>query len=207
MNNELMVGVIDIGYGNIQPIVNILKRSYIKSSLVRSPTDLRNCNRLIIPGVGSFDNFMYGLKSAKLDSAIIDFAHANNPVLGICVGAQIMGKESEEGELKGLNLINMRVKKFDSKLLNDLPIPHMGWNHLTILKPHFLFEHLADDHRFYFAHSYHFEIEDDSCLLSHTSYGYDFSSVAGNQNIIAIQFHPEKSHDHGFKILQNFCLL
>lgn len=207
MNDELIVGVVDIGYGNIQPIVNILRRSYIRSSLVRSPTDLRNCHRLIIPGVGSFDNFMYGLKSTKLDSSIIDFADSNKPVLGICVGAQIMGRESEEGEFKGLNLINMRVKKFDSKLLNDLPIPHMGWNNLTILKPHFLFEHLSSDHRFYFAHSYHFEIEDSRCLLSHTSYGYDFCSVAGNQNIIAIQFHPEKSHTCGFKILQNFCLL
>lgn len=207
MHSELMVGVIDIGYGNIQPIINILKRSYIMASLIQSPKDLRDCHRLIIPGVGSFDNFMRGLKSTKLDNAIIDFAHSNKPILGICVGAQIMAKKSEEGKLAGLNLINMSVKKFNSKLLGKLPIPHMGWNHLTILKPHFLFERLADDHRFYFAHSYHFEIEDKSCLISNTSYGYDFCSIAGNQNIIAVQFHPEKSHDYGFKILQNFCLL
>ncbi|MGI9214231.1 MAG: imidazole glycerol phosphate synthase subunit HisH [Gammaproteobacteria bacterium] len=207
MNNELIVGIINIGYGNISPIINILKRSYIMPFLVQSPNDLKNCHRLIIPGVGTFDNFMHGLKSAKLDNAIIDYAHSNKPVLGICVGAQIMGKESEEGKHNGLNLINMKIKKFDRNLLNNLPVPHIGWNTLTIVKSHSLLENLSKDHRFYFAHSYHFEVEDDSYLLSNTSYGYDFCSIAGNQNIIAVQFHPEKSHDYGFKILQNFCLL
>jgi glutamine amidotransferase len=205
MNNKF-IGIVDIGYGNIRPIMNILKKSYIASILVRSPGDLKNCRKLIIPGVGAFDNFMSGLKKLDLDKAIIDYFHESRPLLGICVGAQVMGEDSEEGDLKGLGIIPMKIKRFNHNLTTGLPIPHMGWNTLTQMKPHYLFDKLSEEHRFYFAHSFYFDVKDDLYALSKTNYGYGFCSIAEYKNAIAIQFHPEKSHEYGFKILQNFSL-
>lgn len=202
----MTIGIVDIGYGNIRPIMNILKRSYISTILVSNPKELKDCDKLIIPGIGAFDNFMRKLQELDLNSAILDYFQENKSILGICVGAQVMGFESEEGKLKGLGLIPMNIKRFDSNHLNGLPIPHMGWNTIVPLKKHFLFDNLSDEHRFYFAHSFHFEIEAGLYTLSQTNYGYDFYSIVSNKNAIAVQFHPEKSHKHGFKILENFCL-
>lgn len=207
MKDELVVGVVNIGYGNVKPIINILKRSYINAQLVEAPEDFLRCEKLIIPGVGAFDNFMSVLKSRKLDEAILAFARSGKAILGICVGAQILGKSSEEGKCLGLSLIDMKVKKFNFGETTDLPVPHMGWNTLDIVKNDGLLKDLEGNNKFYFAHSYHFDVANKKDVMTYTNYGYKFCSIAGNKKIIAIQFHPEKSHDFGFKILQNFCYL
>lgn len=199
-----MIGVISSGYGNVIPIINILKMKGIRTKLISSTKDATDCDKLIIPGVGAFDPFLTKLKGLGLDDVIYWYASHNKPILGICIGAHVLCRQSEEGILAGLDLINVGIKKFNK--IDKMRIPHMGWNKITAHYPNPIFNDMEVDHRFYFVHSYHFCDDENIFTLATSLYGYEFPSILSHKNIIAAQFHPEKSQKHGMKMLENFAL-
>ncbi|MFZ2894325.1 MAG: imidazole glycerol phosphate synthase subunit HisH [Saprospiraceae bacterium] len=204
-----MIGIIDYGSGNINAIATIYKNLNIECVIVSNPNDLDSADKLILPGVGSFDETMRhmlnsGLKS-KLDELVLV---RKTPILGICVGMQILSNSSEEGSLNGLGWINGKVKKFEKEWFQTKPhIPHMGWNQITPRKSTPLFDNLDDELGFYFVHSYYFDCEDSDDTLAITDYGITFSSAVSKANIYGVQFHPEKSHGNGVNLLKNFAIL
>lgn len=185
----------------------MLKKIGVKSKITFDFRDIECAEKIIIPGVGAFDNAMkqlneYGiihLLNHKVNQVKI-------PLLGICLGMQILAKKSEEGKLPGLGWIDAEVKKFrfENNEHSSLKIPHMGWNKLMIKNPNPLFDGLDSESRFYFVHSYHMVCNNKNNVLAKTEYGYDFASVVSRDNIIGVQFHPEKSHKFGMKLLKNF---
>lgn len=202
-----MITVIDYGLGNIAAFLNIYKKLNIEAHTASSREDLLSAERLILPGVGAFDWAMRrlngsGLRKA-LDEIVID---RKKPVLGICVGMQIMARSSEEGTSKGLGWIDAEVKKFDVSGSNQrLPLPHMGWNDVRPRARAGLFCDFNHSERFYFLHSYYFRPFDPDQTLAETDYNGPFTSAIGANNIFGVQFHPEKSHDAGIRLLKNFA--
>ncbi|MCE2715727.1 MAG: imidazole glycerol phosphate synthase subunit HisH [Pseudomonadota bacterium] len=199
------VAIIYSGYGNIIPIINILKMNAIPYKVIEHEDNVTEYDKIIIPGVGAFDPFIEKLKSKGLDQIILTAWQNNKPILGICIGAQILGKSSEEGNLKGLGILDMDVKKFNIEN-NNIRIPHMGWNQVNALSSSSLLSEIDEDHRFYFVHSYHFVTNQQNIVLSTTQHGYDFPSIIADNNVYAVQFHPEKSQKHGMQLLKNFSL-
>ena len=200
-----MIGIIDYGVGNIKAFANIYKNFDMPYTIVKNIEDLNGMTKLILPGVGSFDHAMQSLQNSgmkeKLDELVLD---EKIPVIGICVGMQMLAKSSDEGKLSGLGWIDGVVKKFDkSKILNG-PLPHMGWNNLNIKNSNKIVENLEINPRFYFLHSYYFECKDKNDVLATATYGEEFECVVNHQNIYGIQCHPEKSHHNGMKLLKNF---
>jgi len=204
-----MIAVLDYGMGNIGSIVNMLKKNGEKVIVTSNHTDLATADKFILPGVGSFDTAMteiirYNLKEILFEEIIQN----SKPILGICLGMQIMGNSSEEGSLPGLGLLKMNVKKFHFLPTDgNLKIPHMGWNTVTPHKECILFDSMDPDAEFYFTHSYHLVVDDPDIIVGTTHYGYDFPSAIQWHNIYAVQFHPEKSHKYGMKLIQNFLEL
>ena len=204
-----MITIVNYGSGNIQAIRNIYNRLNIEVSVADSPESLEHASKLILPGVGAFDKTMKqlidsGLKS-KLDSLVLE---KQLPVLGICVGMQILANGSEEGELPGLSWIEGKVKKFDvTKFTHKPHVPHMGWNNVKPLVEHSLFKNMDEQQGFYFLHSYYFECSHDTNMLSTTEYGDRFASAVYSKNIFGTQFHPEKSHHNGIQLLKNYAEL
>lgn len=199
----MSIAIVDYGMGNIGSIKNMLKKIGVDSKITADIFEIRNAYKIILPGVGSFDRAMENLKSLKLievlnKKALIDKV----PVLGICLGMQLLAKDSEEGKLSGLGWINANVLKFKS---STLKVPHMGWNTAEIIKEHKLFEKMYPEPRFYFVHSYYFKCDDSKDRLTNTEYGIDFTSAVCNDNIMGVQFHPEKSHKFGMRLLENFA--
>jgi glutamine amidotransferase len=204
-----MITLIDYGVGNIFAFQNVYKRLNIPTKIAKSLHDLSDVTKLILPGVGSFDQAMSQLNKSgmreKLDELVLD---KNIPVIGICVGMQIIGNRSEEGKLDGLNWIDSEILKFDEKLIpHRTKIPHMGWNNVNPIYSHPLLEGLEKDALFYFLHSYYFRCNNPIDSLAVSDYGITFSSVVKRNNIYGIQFHPEKSHKYGEKLLYNFANL
>ncbi len=201
-----MITIIDYNAGNIKSIQNMLKRIGAKSCISSNSAEIEQAEKLILPGVGHFD---YGMRNLK-QSGLIDVLHKKvlndkAPLLGICLGAQLLGNGSEEGEAKGLAWIDMDVVKFDkTKLPESLKIPHMSWNEINIIKESKLLEGLDNESRFYFVHSYHMKCNDENDVLTNTNYGYEFTSAVEKENIFGVQFHPEKSHKFGMRLLENF---
>lgn len=201
-----MITIVDYGVGNIKSFVNVYDRLNIPVKIAKTSSELEDTQRLILPGVGHFDHAMSELiKSGmreKLDELVLI---KKIPVMGICVGMQMMGNSSEEGSLEGLKWIDASIKKLDETKINQITrLPHMGWNNVYSTKPHILFEGLEKEALFYFLHSYYFECNDKSNILAKTEYGYSFTCAAHNENIYGIQFHPEKSHNYGEILLNNF---
>lgn len=200
-----MIGIIDYGVGNIKAFANIYKNFNIPYKIVNNVECLNNVSKLILPGVGSFDHAMQSLNNSgmreKLDELVLI---KKLPVIGICVGMQMLANSSEEGELKGLGWINGIVKKFDNSKIANNPLPHMGWNTLEINKSNNLFESLEINPRFYFLHSYYFECENKNDVLARAMYGDTFECIVNYKNIYGIQCHPEKSHYNGMQLLKNF---
>ena len=198
--------IIDYGIGNLASIKNMLKKIGVDSIITSNKEEIANAEKLILPGVGSFDYGMEALNSLGITEILQKKALENKtPILGICLGAQLMGNSSEEGKLPGLGLINMVVKKFDAtQLPASYKIPHYGWNHIKIRKDSELFSGFDDDARFYFIHSYHFVQDNAEDILASTNYGYEFVSAFQRDNIMGVQFHPEKSHKYGLRLLENF---
>ena len=204
-----MITIVDYGVGNISAFKNVFKRLNIPSIIAKSSSDLENATKLILPGVGSFDYAMSQLNLSgmreKLDELVTD---KKIPVLGICVGMQMMGKGSEEGASKGLNWVDAQVLKFDESLLKTrVKLPHMGWNEVKPVKESILFKNINEDAIFYFLHSYYFKCNNSNHVLGVSDYGTSFSSCINFQNIYGVQFHPEKSHNNGEKLLHNFALI
>ena len=204
-----MITIIDYGSGNISAIGNIYEKLKIPFRIASTPKDVIGAEKLFLPGVGAFDETI-----SKLDETgfrkVLDYEVLQNnvPIIGICVGMQILAESSEEGNLPGLGYIKGKVKKIDeSYLLSKPKLPHLGWNLVDVVKPSPLFSEIDYQIGFYFLHTYYFECANDQDIIATTNYGKQFSSAVNHGNVYGIQFHPEKSHHNGIKLLQNFALL
>ena len=204
-----MITIVNYGSGNIKAIGNIYERLKIPFQIADYPEQIQGSEKIILPGVGAFDETIAMLNDSGFRSILDHEALVNMvPVLGICVGMQILANKSEEGSLQGLGWINGNVKKIDSTLLNSKPkIPHLGWNSIKVAKVSKLFNNVEGEEGFYFLHTYYFECEDQANILSTTHYGKSFASSVNNKNIYGVQFHPEKSHQNGVNLLKNFASL
>jgi len=201
-----VIGIIDYGLGNIRAFSNIFKKLNIEHKIVSKADDLKDVTKIILPGVGAFDHAMKCLNGSGMREMLDQMVSEENiPVLGICVGMQMLAHSSDEGNEKGLGWIDGEVKKFDaSKLTNREPLPHMGWNTVFPLKKIKLIESLGESPRFYFLHSYYFVCNNSDDIVSTTEYGEKFSSIVNSKNVYGIQCHPEKSHSNGVQLLKNF---
>jgi len=204
-----MITIIDYGLGNIVAFVNLFKRLNIPVSAARTADELKGAEKIILPGVGAFDQAMQLLDQSgmrpTLDELVLD---KRKPVLGICVGMQILGNSSDEGVLSGLGWIQGQVRKLKPAEAGDrLRLPHMGWNDVHPVVKNPLFNQLESDAQFYFLHSYYVQCEENADVLATSSYGIDFSCAVNSRNIYGVQFHPEKSHHYGTRLLKNFAEL
>lgn len=194
--------------GNLASVINAFAKVGADATLESDPSKLSQYDKLILPGVGAYGDAMAHLKENGMDQAVIAFAKTGKPLLGICLGMQLLFESSEEfGAHKGLGLIPGKVVAFDEKKFDHrLKVPHMGWNELFVQKHTPLFDNLKKDFYLYFVHSYHAVCE-DKYAIGKTHYGYEFASAVQNDNIYGIQPHPEKSHENGLKIIENFAKL
>ena len=194
--------------GNLASVINAFAKVGADAALESDPSKLNQYDKLILPGVGAYGDAMEHLKKNGMHEAVIEFAATGKPLLGICLGMQLLFESSEEfGETKGLGLIPGKVVAFDeSRFDHPLKVPHMGWNELFQQKQTALFADLPKDFYLYFVHSFH-AVCDDKYAIGKTHYGYEFVSAVQNENIYGIQPHPEKSHENGLKIIENFAKL
>lgn len=199
------ITVVDYGAGNIGSVLNMIKRAGGVASASGNTGVLAQAPKLLLPGVGSFDSAIQKLEQLGLIEVLRERAGAGVPLLGICLGMQLLSAGSEEGMLPGLGLIPGRVKRFSfGDDQSSLKIPHMGWNQVVTSKKHALADGLEAGARFYFVHSYHYECQDSADELFKTHYGYDFTSGVQRGNVMGVQFHPEKSHRYGMQLIKNF---
>ena len=203
-----MIGVIDYGLGNVQAFLDIYKRLNIPAIAVKKSADLMACDKFILPGVGAFDWAMESLENSGMRSALEKLIlQDKRPVLGVCVGMQMLANRSDEGVLNGLGWIPGDIKKFDEAHFDRLPhLPHMGWNDVKVTHENALLAGITDP-QFYFLHSYYFLPKDAGNAIGTTEYGGSFASVVSKDNIYGTQFHPEKSHHWGMSLLKNFAKL
>ncbi len=201
-----MIGIVDYGLGNVRAFENIYRRLGIAAEPVQTAEQLLKADRLILPGVGAFDWSMAKLtQSGMMDALNTRVLQDRVPVLGVCVGMQIMSEGSAEGKSAGLGWIPGRVERFRDECFNTRThLPHMGWNDIEVVGTSPLFSGLSEP-RFYFLHSYFFAPADQGYVIARTSYGQVFASAVQRENIWATQFHPEKSHDWGIGLLRNFA--
>ncbi|TPE54287.1 imidazole glycerol phosphate synthase subunit HisH [Maribrevibacterium harenarium] len=204
-----MIGIIDYGLGNISAFANIFKQLNIPFKQVKNINDFESVTKLILPGVGAFDYAMQLLNDSgmreKLDHLILS---EKVPVLGVCVGMQIMANSSEEGSVPGLGWIGGKVKKIDASKLNHKPtIPHMGWNQVRAKKDVDIFSGIDYEQGFYFLHSYYFDADNPQDVLAVSEYAGEFVCAVHKENIYGFQFHPEKSLLNGVLLLKNFANL
>ena len=200
MKNELKICIVDYGIGNIKAFKNIYDKLNINVEIASKKEQFVSATHLILPGVGTFDWAMSKLNESSLRETLDGLVLEKKiPILGICVGMQIMASQSEEGVLSGLNWIKGKILKLDK----DIILPHMGWNNVKLSNKSDLFNNI-ENFEFYFLHSYYYKTEDDKHILSMSKYGNPFTSAIHKENIFGTQFHPEKSHKNGIKILENF---
>jgi glutamine amidotransferase len=201
------ITIIDYGMGNLGSIQNLIKKAGYYSEVTSEIDKISKASKIILPGVGSFDQAVKNLNYLNLNDIIKEKALSGTPLLGICLGMQLLANSSEEGILSGLCLVKGKVRKFS--LSENLKIPHMGWNLVDYKRECLLFNNFEvfEEVRFYFVHSYHFVPEDSMNIVSKTNYGYNFASSVQAGNIYGVQFHPEKSHQFGIKLIKNFIEL
>jgi imidazole glycerol-phosphate synthase subunit HisH len=204
-----MITIVDYGLGNIRAFVNVYERLNIKIRIAKTPDDLKDATKIILPGVGAFDHAMSQLNQSGMRAELEKQVNINKlPVIGICVGMQILAKSSDEGKLQGLGWIDGTVKLFDaSRIPYKTRLPHMGWNTIEPVKNSPLLDGFVKDSRFYFLHSYYFACNDTEDIIATTNYGITYTSAIARDNIFGIQFHPEKSHINGIQLLHNFAKL
>jgi len=200
-----VIGIVDYNMGNLASVINAFAKIGANAKLESDPSKLDQYDKLILPGVGAFGDAMTHLKENGMDEAVVNYAKSGKPLLGICLGMQLLFESSEEfGSHQGLELIPGKVVAFDeNKFDHALKVPHMGWNELFVQKETPLFAGLKKDFYLYFVHSYH-AVCDDTYAIGKTHYGYEFVSAVQNDNIYGIQPHPEKSHENGLQIIENF---
>ncbi|MFT4906439.1 MAG: glutamine amidotransferase [Oleispira sp.] len=204
-----MIAIIDYGSGNIKAIKNIYKTLKIECKFVSEPNQLIGVDKIILPGVGAFDEAMTQLNKSGLrevlDSMVLE---QEVPVLGVCVGMQIMAESSDEGKLDGLGWFDAKVKLFDESIFNHKPkLPHMGWNEIQPKRESRILTSIDFEKGYYFLHSYYFECHDEKDVLAITEYGDVFHCAINKNNIYGFQFHPEKSHSNGINLFKNFAEL
>jgi glutamine amidotransferase len=202
-----MITIIDYGLGNIQAFVNVYKRLNIPVAVAKQPSELERATRLILPGVGAFDHAMERLNASGMRPSLEQLVREQRmPVLGICVGMQMLASASDEGCLPGLGWVNGRVKAFAAAPeLKGLPLPHMGWNDVQSISGSPLFRGLEEEARFYFLHSFYFDCEGGAGGIASACYGHKFDCAVSEGNVFGVQFHPEKSHHFGTTLLKNFA--
>lgn len=203
-----MTTIIDYGIGNIGSIANMLKKVGEESIITADSEKINEAKRLVLCGIGAFDDGMNKLHQLGIINVLNKKVMEDKvPILGICLGMQLFSKGSEEGKSKGLGYINAHTRKFDFDSVADassLRIPHIGWNDVFLQKPSVLFEQMHPEPRYYFVHSYHVVLEDEKDKLLQTKYGSEFTSAFEKENVIGVQFHPEKSHKFGIRLFENF---
>ncbi|MEO5533984.1 MAG: imidazole glycerol phosphate synthase subunit HisH [Pseudolysinimonas sp.] len=199
------VSIIDYGLGNLGSVANMLKRVGAASRRVSTPAEVAASERVLLPGIGAFDAGMDLLRDQGLVEALRDFVATGRPMLGICLGMQLLLDSSEEGVTAGLGLIPGVSRRFSEA--SGIRVPHMGWNYANPSRDDPLITGLADDSRFYFVHSYRVVPDRDEDVLATTQYGVPFASMIRAGNVMGAQFHPEKSHAFGMTVLGNFAQL
>jgi glutamine amidotransferase len=205
-----MIALIDYGIGNLQAFLNLYERLHIPVTVATTAADIEQATKLILPGVGHFDHAMKLFNASEMKDAIVRRVMQEGiPILGICVGMQMLANSSDEGTEVGLGWVPGRVKSFRNLLANSsLPMPHMGWNDIVSAPYSHLFKHFDPlDSRFYFLHSYYFEPQKPEYCIARCDYGFPFSCAVNKGNVYGVQFHPEKSHHFGEQLLKNFAEL
>jgi glutamine amidotransferase len=203
-----MIRIVDYGLGNVQAFLNMYKRIGIEASAARDADDLSDADKLVLPGVGAFDHAIKLLDASGMRSKLEDLVQGQRvPVLGVCVGMQMLADASDEGEMPGLGWIQGQVRHFKNLNSHDLQIPHMGWNDVQPRGGSHLFRKLESDARFYFLHSFYFVCTREQDEAARASYGAEFCCAVQRENIYGVQFHPEKSHHFGAQLLRNFAEL
>jgi glutamine amidotransferase len=200
-----MIVIVDYKMGNLGSISNIIKKIGYASIVTSDIEIISKASKIILPGVGSFEKAMGNLQQMNLINVLNEKVIAQKtPTLGICLGMQLLTNSSEEGNVKGLGWIDSETIKFELTNYPDLKIPHMGWNEVSFPQSHFLTSDFSENSRFYFVHSYHVVCSSKDNILMKTKYGIDFTSAIVKDNIMGVQFHPEKSHKFGMQLFKNF---
>lgn len=202
-----MIAVINYGLGNLASIRNMFRRLGVDAIVTDEEQKIRDASKLLLPGVGHFKKGMANLHESGLVQLLNEEVNKGKPILGICLGAQLMTKHSEEGDVDGLGWVDAVTVRFDKEKLAELPIPHMGWSDIELRNDSELWNGLPADPRFYFVHAYHFLFDEASEVTATSRYGYDFACAFKKGNVFGAQFHPEKSHKFGMKVLENYSKL
>ena len=203
-----MVAIINYGVGNLTSVLNMFRRIGADAVITADFEEIKKADKILLPGVGHFDSCIKKYNESGLRNLVEEKAFIEKvPVLGICVGAQMMTRGSEEGVEKGFGWVNADTIKFRLADKPELKVPNMGWNELIISNPSSLWSELPEDARFYFTHSFHFNFDKDEMVIGKAVYGYEYAVAFQNGNIYGTQFHPEKSHKFGMKVLSNFAQL
>lgn len=202
-----MITIVNYGMGNLGSMLNMFKRIGAKACLESDPKALRYAEKLVLPGVGAFDAAMQRINSVSMLREVLDHKALDErvPILGVCLGMQLLTHSSQEGQLAGLGWIPGVSRRFPNR--EGLKVPHMGWNVARPNTPSLLTSNTGMEPRYYFVHSYYVQVDDPAHSIMRTQYGVDFDSAIGRDNIYGVQFHPEKSHRFGMQILQNFAEL
>lgn len=202
-----MIAIVNYGSGNIQAICNIYGRLGVPFVVASTPSEVRAGEKIVLPGVGAFDQAMSELERSGLRAALDErVLNDRRPILGICVGMQLLAQSSEEGVMPGLGWIAGRVRKFDrTRFAGASRLPHMGWNTVTPTRENGLLRGIDLSRGFYFLHSYYFSCDDPADELARTDYGGEYACAVNRGNVYGVQFHPEKSHQAGIQLLKNFA--
>jgi len=204
-----MIAIVDYGVGNLASIANMLKKIGEPAVSTSDPKVIAKADAIILPGVGAFDHAMRKLRASELIGPLETRVLRDRvPTIGLCLGMQLLSTGSEEGVEKGLGWVAARTVRFDpARIAGRFAVPFMGWSDVEPVAPHPLLESDENEMRFYFAHSYHVECDDPSLTIGIARHGYAFSAAIAHGNIHGVQFHPEKSHVYGMRLLKNFCAL
>lgn len=199
-----MITIVDYGMGNLRSVQKAFEKVGAEATVCSDPDKIAQASKLILPGVGAFRDAIQALKDQSLVEPILEHINSGKPFLGICLGLQLLFDVSyEDGEYEGLGIIPGKVVRFEDQ--PDLKIPHMGWNQIERTAPHPILAGIPEHEYFYFVHSYYVAPENESDVAAWTDYGSRFASMVARDNVVASQFHPEKSQDAGLKLLQNFA--
>lgn len=201
-----MITIVNYGLGNLGSIQNMLKKIGYQSVITSDESEIYKAEKIILPGVGHFDAAMRKIRELELYEVLNHKAKTEKiPILGICLGMQILGKSSEEGIEKGFGWIDAEIKRFKFDIDSKLKIPHMGWNYVSVSNDCPLTKGFDDEFKYYFVHSYHAKTINSKNVFLKCEYGYEFDAAIFDENIYGVQFHPEKSHRYGQTILKNFA--
>ncbi len=201
-----MITIVDYGMGNLGSVVNMFKKIRVPSMTTSEAAVISQASKIVLPGVGSYGSGMANLAQMGLAAVLTDkVVREKTPILGICLGMQLFTEKGEEGDARGLGWIQGSTVRFRLDGAPQMKVPHMRWNTVARVRDHPIFTDWPEESRFYFVHSYHVLCGDDGDVIGTTEYGYHFTSVIAHDNILGVQFHPEKSHKFGMKLLQNFA--